>query len=101
MDPRPLIIALALAACAGPDPRVQDAIASPSPRPGATRVAMDIVNRAGRGTIEIRIELRGAGRIIAADRTLELGDKQTVHFETDVETPPGSYTVRATAEYPD
>ena len=101
MDPRPLIIALALAACAGPDPRVQDAIASPSPRPGATRVAMDIVNRAGHGAIEIRIELRGAGRVIAAERTLELDDKQTVHFETDIETPPGSYTLRATAQYPD
>jgi hypothetical protein len=101
VDPRSLIIALALGACAGPDPRVHDAIASPSPRPGATRVAMDIVNRAGHGTIEIRIELRGAGRVIVAERTLELDDKQTVHFETDIETPPGSFTVRATAQYPD
>lgn len=102
MDSRSLIFAL-LVACAGPDPSVQNATASPSPVPGSTRVSMDIVNRAGHGTVEVQIELRdkAAGRLIRAEQTLQLKSGDTVHFEKDVETPPGSYTVTARAEYPD
>ena len=42
MDARALIVVV-LAACAGPQPRVENATATTSPRPGATRVALDIV----------------------------------------------------------
>lgn len=101
MDTRSLIFVV-LAACAGPEPSVQNATAAPSPQPGSTRVSMDIVNRAGHGTVDVKIELRDAsGHLIRADETLELKSKETVHYEKDIATPPGSYTVRATAEYPD
>jgi hypothetical protein len=101
MDARALIFIL-LAACAGPDPVVQHAIATPSPLPGATRVAMDIVNRAGHGEVVVKIELRGPrGQVIRAEENVEIEEKQTVHFEMDVKTPPGAYAVKATAEYPD
>jgi hypothetical protein len=101
MDSRALIFVL-LAACAGPDPVVQHAVALPSPLPGATRVSMDIVNRAGHGTVAVTIELRGPrGQLIRSEHTVELQDKQTIHFETDIPTPPGPYAVKATAEYPD
>jgi hypothetical protein len=101
MDSRSLIFVV-IAACAGPNPSVQNATASQSPRPGATRVSMDIENRGGEGTIDIQMELRDtSGRVIHANETLEVQSKQTVHFEKDIATPPGSYTVTATAEYPD
>ncbi|HTL35239.1 MAG TPA: hypothetical protein VL326_19055 [Kofleriaceae bacterium] len=101
MDSRSLIFAL-LAACAGPDPVVQHAIATPSPLPGATRVSMDIVNRAGHGEVSVKIELRGArGQVIRSEKTVEIEGKQTLHYETDIETPPGLYAVKASAEYPD
>lgn len=101
MDSRSLIVIL-LAACAGPDPVVTNATATPSPQPGATRVSLDITNRAGDGQIELQLVLRDAqGHIIRADRTIELARHQDIHFETDVETPPGTYTVEAKAEYPD
>ncbi len=101
MDSRSLIFVI-LAACHGPNPSVHNATASPSPRPGATRVSLDIENRGGEGTVDIKMELRDAsGRVIRADETVEIQSKQTVHFEKDIETPPGSYTVTATAEYPD
>jgi hypothetical protein len=101
MDSRSLIFVV-LAACAGPQPTVENAAAAPSPQPGATRVSLDIVNRGGDGTVEVKIELRGAsGVIIRADQTVDIQPHQTVHFEKDIATPPGSYTVTATAEYPD
>jgi hypothetical protein len=101
VDSRSLIFVL-LAACAGPDPVVQHASAMPSPLPGATRVTMDIVNRAGRGEVEVQIELRGAhGQVIRSEETVDVESKQTVHLEKDIETPPGPYAVTATAQYPD
>ena len=101
MDARALIV-IALAACSGPRPRVENATAASSPRPGATRVALDIVNPGGEGSVEIEIELRDAsGRRIRADRTLDVQADERTHFETDVETPPGDYTVKASASYPD
>jgi hypothetical protein len=101
MDARSLILVV-LAACAGPDPVVEHAAALPSPQPGATRVSMDIVNRAGRGDVVVKIELRGPrGQVIRAEENVEIQAKQTVHFEMDVKTPPGAYAVKATAEYPD
>ena len=101
MDSRSLIVIL-LVACAGPDPVVTHATATPSPQPGATRVSLDIRNRAGQGQIELQIVLRDSGgHVIRADRTIELERHQDIHFETDIETPPGTYTVDATAEYPD
>jgi hypothetical protein len=101
MDSRALMFVL-LVACAGPDPVVQHAVAVPSPLPGATRVSMDIVNRAGHGTVAVQIELRGPrGQIIRSDHIVDVAEKQTVHFETDVQTPPGPYAVKASAEYPD
>jgi hypothetical protein len=101
MDSRALIFVV-LAACAGPDPVVQHAVALPSPLPGATRVSMDIVNRAGRGDAVVKIELRGPrGLVVRDEANVELENKQTVHLEIDVKTPPGTYAVKATAEYPD
>ena len=100
MDSRSLIFVV-LAACAGPQPSVQNAAAAPSPQPGATRVTLDIVNRGGDGTVEIKIELRSGDKIIRADETVDVQPHQTVHFEKDIATPPGSYTVTAKAEYPD
>ncbi|HUS29670.1 MAG TPA: hypothetical protein VMZ53_14300 [Kofleriaceae bacterium] len=100
MAARSLIFIL-LVACSGPQPKVEHATASPSPVPGATRVAMDIVNSGGEGTVAIHVELRDARRIIRAERTLAVQGKQTIHFETDVETPPGEYRVAASAQYPD
>ena len=102
MDSRSLIFVL-LAACAGPDPSVQDVTAAPSPIPGSTRVAMDIVNHAGKGTIDVHIVLRdeAAGRLIRAAQTVQVQAHETIHFEKDIETPPGTYTVKAAAEYPD
>ncbi len=102
MVSRTLIAALFLVACAGPDPVVTHATATPSPRPGATRVSVDITNKAGEGQIELQLVLRDrTGRLIRADRTIELQRQQDIHFETDIETPPGTYTVEAKAEYPD
>jgi len=95
------LIFIVLAACAGPDPVLRGAAAAPSPLPGSTRVSLDIENRRGRGTIEIQLVLRGDGRVIRADRTLEREGAQDVHFETGVATRPGTYTVEATLEYPD
>jgi hypothetical protein len=101
MDTRSLIF-IVLAACSGPKPTVHDATASPSPRPGATRVSLDIENRGGEGTVDVKMELRDrSGHVIRADETVEVQSKQTVHFEKDIATPPGSYTVTATAQYPD
>jgi hypothetical protein len=101
MDSRSLIFVI-LAACKGPNPSVHNATASPSPRPGATRVSLDIENRGGEGTVDIKMELRDAsGRVIRADETVDIQPHQTVHFEKDIATPPGTYTVTATAEYPD
>jgi hypothetical protein len=101
MDSRALIFVL-LAACAGPDPVVEHAVALPSPLPGATRVSMDIVNRAGKGEAVVKIELRGPrGLVIRSEENVEMEAKQTVHFEIDVKTPPGTYSVKARAEYPD
>jgi hypothetical protein len=101
MDARALIVVV-LAACAGPQPRVENAAAMPSPQPGATRVTLDIVNRGGEGSIDLQIELRDpGGRRIRADRTLEVERDESFHYETDIETPPGTYTVKASASYPD
>jgi hypothetical protein len=101
MDARSLIV-IVLVACAGPDPIVTNATATPSPRPGATRVSLDVTNRAGKGQIAIQLELRdGQGHVIRAERTVEIERHQEVHVEADVETPPGAYTVTAKAEYPD
>jgi hypothetical protein len=101
MDARTLILVV-LAACSGPRPTVEHATVTPSPRPGATRVALDIVNPGGEGSIEIDIELRDAeGHLIRANRSLDIKGGDRAHYETDVETPPGTYTVRASAEYPD
>jgi hypothetical protein len=101
MDSRALIFVL-VAACAGPDASVSNAVATASPLPGATRVTLDLVNRGGQGTVDVKIELRdAAGHVIRADETVDIQPKQTVHFEKDIATPPGSYTVKASAEYPD
>ena len=101
MDSRALIFIL-LAACAGPDPVIEHAVALPSPLPGATRVSMDIVNRAGHGEVVVKIVLHGPrGQVIRAEKSVELEKNQVVHLETDIETPSGPYAVTATAEYPD
>lgn len=104
MDARSLIAlwATALLGCAGPDPSVRDVRATPSPQPGATRVSLELVNDGGKGSVELHIVLRGdAGSEIHAERTLEVAPHQRVHYETDIETPPGTYSVSAAAEYPD
>jgi hypothetical protein len=101
MDARSLIVFF-LVACAGPDPVVTNATATPSPRPGATRVSLDLENRAGGGQVEVQLELRDSqGRVVRAERTIEIDRHQKLHVEADIETPPGTYTVRAKVEYPD
>lgn len=100
MDSRPLILTVLLG-CAGPQPSVHGAQAVPSPQPGATRVSFDLVNDGGKGSVQIDIVLRGSGTEIRADRTLDVEAHRTVHYETDVETPPGTYAVTASAEFPD
>ena len=100
MDSRSLIF-IVLAACSGPQPRVENAAAAKSPLPGATRVTLDVVNKGGEGTVDIKIELRSGDQVIRADETVDVQPKQTVHFEKDIPTPPGDYTVKATAEFPD
>ena len=101
MDSRSLIV-VHLAACAGPQPTVEKANATPSPLTRSKRVTLDIVNRGGEGTVDVKIELRGAGGVVVrADETVDVQSHQTLHFEKDIATPPGSYTVTATAEFPD
>lgn len=100
MDSRSLIF-VTLAACSGPRASVENAQATRSPLPGATRVMLDIVNKGGEGTVDVKIELRSGDKVIRADETVDVQPKQTIHFEKDVPTPPGDYSVTATAEFPD
>jgi hypothetical protein len=94
---------LLAAACAGPDTAIEAVTSAPSPRPGCTRVTVDLLNRGrGHGQVEIQITLRDstADRTVTAERTVELAEHQRIQLVTDVETPPGSYSVAARAEYP-
>lgn len=91
-------------ACAGPDPGVEHVAVMRSPKPGDTRVTVELVNRSsGHGQIQVEIELRDAstGNVILTERVLELGDHQRVQLVADVETPPGSYWASVRVQYPD
>jgi hypothetical protein len=93
-----------VAACAGADPAVDGVVVMPSPKAGDTRVVVELVNRSrGRGQVQIEIELRDAstGKLVLAERMLELGDHQRVQLVADVESPPGSYSASVRAHYPD
>lgn len=103
MDPRKVIMLFALAACAGPRPEARVLSAAASPQPGDQRVMVDLTNRSGgKGDIELRIVLReAAGAEVAAEQTVELQGHEHLVLAVDVPAPPGVYTAKATAEYPD
>lgn len=107
MGARPLIVALALcvlAACRGPVPQVQRVTAAPAPRPGATRVTIELENAgAGHGEAALDIELRGAGSalVVRTQRHVELSGHQHLTVAFDIPTPPGIYIATAHAKYPD
>lgn len=99
MVARPLILALALAACAGPAPVVDHVAVAPSPVPGHMRVTGTLMNRGGGGTVELVITLHGAATV-RENETLAIDAHQRVELAIDVAAPPGSYTADVLAQYP-
>ena len=99
MVARSLILALALAACAGPSPVVDNVAVAPSPVPGHMRVTGTLTNRGGGGTVELVVTLHGAATV-RADETLAIDAHQRVDLAIDVAAPAGTYTADVQAQYP-
>jgi hypothetical protein len=98
------LIAIALAACAGPRPEIDASTVAVAPdRPGVQRVTIDLANRSGgHGEVELQITLRGAsGGCIRASQQVELDAHEQLRIYVDVPAPPESYTVDVRSEYPD
>ncbi|HEY0252042.1 MAG TPA: hypothetical protein VGC41_10970 [Kofleriaceae bacterium] len=100
MVARTLALALALlAACAGPQPTIENARATPSALPGHVRVTGQLVNHAGHGTVELDIVLRG-NSTIRHDETIDIGGHETTDLAIDIAAPAGDYTVSIEPKYP-
>ncbi len=103
MGARTLIALALLAACAGPAPAIERATVSPSPRPGCTRVEVEVANHGGAGEIELDFRLRDlrTDAEVHATRHVDVGRGGHVVYTTDIETPPGDYAADVSAAYPD
>ena len=101
MDPRKVIIAAALAACAGPKPTASVIAVEPSPVAGHERVTLAIDNRSGgEGEVDVRIVLHGPTTIVES-HTVDLRGHDHVQLFVDVAAPPGAYRATADARFPD
>ncbi|MEO8552847.1 MAG: hypothetical protein ABI678_22870 [Kofleriaceae bacterium] len=98
MVARALILGL-LAACAGPSPVVDHVAVAPSPVPGHVRVTGTLLNRAGAGSVELHVELRGK-TLIRADKMIDVHEHEQVELAIDVAAQPGDYTATIEPEYP-
>jgi hypothetical protein len=99
MVTRSLIVALALAACAGPAPVVEEVAVAPSPVPGHMRVTGTLINHGGGGTVELIVTLHGAATL-RADEKVEIDAHQRVELAIDVAAPAGNNTADVLAQYP-
>ena len=99
MVARSLILALALAACAGPAPVVDNVAVAPSPVPGHMRVTGTLINHGGGGTVELVVTLHGAATL-RADETVDVDAHQRVDLAIDIAGPAGTYTAEILAQYP-
>jgi hypothetical protein len=98
------IIAVVVLGCAGPAPGIERVEVVKPQRPGCVRVELVVVNRSGgHGEVQIEILLRTArpGRMLTADRSLELDGHQRLELSVDIPAPEGDYVAEARAIYPD
>jgi len=99
MVARSLILALALAACAGPAPVVEGVAVAPSPVPGHMRVTGTLINHGGGGTVQLIVTLHGPATL-RDDEKVEVDAHQRVDLAIDVAGPAGTYTADVHAQYP-
>jgi hypothetical protein len=96
-----VIIAAALAACAGPKPQASVLAVEPSPVAGHERVTLAIDNRSGgEGEVDVRIVMHGPATIVES-RTVDLRGHDHVELAVDIAAPPGTYRATVDARFPD
>lgn len=93
-----VLLCLVLAAC-GPDPKVLSVHAD-DPRDGKSVVTVEIENRGGEGTVDVRVTLRDqAGHVVGrGTESVELEGKEAVRIAIEVPVANGVTQVRGEAE---
>ena len=93
-----VLLCLVLTAC-GPDPKVLSVHAD-DPQDGKSVVTVEVENRGGDGTVDVRITLRDdAGNVVGRDtQSVELGGKEKVRIAIEVPVANGVTHVRGEAE---
>ena len=93
-----VVLCLVLAAC-GPDPKVLSVHAD-DPQDGKSAVTVEVQNRGGDGTVDVRVTLRDdAGNVVGRDtRSVELEGKEKVRIAIEVPVANGVTHVKGEAE---